>query len=212
MVHDARIDLHRHSSLSDGDLLPGEMLRHVGLLGCDALAFTGHAGASNPDGLDVNVLCFARDGAGESGVRFGAGVELSQFPPPQIADLACRDRELGAPLVAVHGEALVEQVAIQCPDVDMLVHPGLVDEEDAALDAANGIQLELSSKGGDCPTHCHVAGIVLLTGARLHVNTDTHRSHDMMGQADVGIGLGKDEVEVALVTHARELLATALGR
>jgi hypothetical protein len=33
-----------------------------------------------------------------------------------------------------------------------------------------------------------------------------------MGQADVGAGLGEDEVEVALVTHARELFATALGR
>ena len=219
MVHDARIDLHTHSSLSDGDLLPGEMPRHVELLGYDAPAITGHADASNPDRLDANLLCFARDGAGESGVRFVPGVELTQIPPPQIAGLARRAQELGALLVAVHGESPVEQVAsgtnraaIQCPEVDMLAHPGFADEEDAALAAANGTCLELTSKGGHCLSDCQVAGIVLLTGARLLVNTDTHRPHDMMGQADVGAGLGEDEVEVALVTHARELLATALER
>lgn len=212
MVHDARTDLHTHSSSSDGDLLPSEMLRHVELLGYDALAITDHADASNPDGLDANLLCSARDGAGESGVRFVPGVELTHVPPPQIAGLARRAPELGALLVVVHGEFPVEQVAVQCPDVDMLAHPGFVDEEDAALAAANGTHLELTSKGAHCLTNSHVAGIARLTGARLLVNTDTHRPHDMMGQADVGAGLGEDEVEVALVTHARELLATALER
>ncbi len=171
MVHDARIGLHTDSSLSDGDLL-----RHVELPGYDAPAITDHADASNPDGPDASLLCLARDGAGESGVRFVPGAELTHVPPPQIAGLR-RAPELGA-----------------------------------LLTSANSTYLELTSRGGCCPTNCHVAGIVLLTGARLFVNTDTCRPHDMMGQADVGAGLGEDEVEVAPDTHALELLATALER
>ena len=212
MVHDARIDLHTHSSLSDGDLLPSEMLRHGELLGYDVLAITDHADASNLDELLAHLQCFARDGAGEFGVRFVPGVELTVVPPPQIAGLARRAPELGALQVVVHGEFPGEQVAIQCPDVDMQAHPGFVDEEDAALAAANGTRLELTSKGGHCLTNCQVAGIACLTGARLLVDTDTHRPHDMKGQADVGAGLGQDEVEVALDTHARKLLSTALER
>ena len=42
-----RIDLHTHSFLSDGALLPSEMLRRVAAVGFGALAITDHVDASN---------------------------------------------------------------------------------------------------------------------------------------------------------------------
>ena len=104
------------------------------------------------------------------------------------------------------------RAAIQCPGVDIMAQSSFVDDEGPALAAATGTCPELTSKGGHCLTHSDVPGIARLTGTRLPVDTDSHRRHDLAGQADVGTGLGQDEVDVALVTHSRELLATAFER
>jgi putative hydrolase len=222
MDEHARVDLHTHSILSDGALLPSEMLRRVEVLGYGAVAITDHADASNLDELVSQLVRFFREGTAGFSVRFIPGIELTHVPPAQIAPLARRARRLGARLVVVHGETPVEPVfpgtnraAVECPDVDILAHPGLLTEEEAALAATNGLSLELTSRCGHSLTNGHVAQVARLTGTRLIVNTDTHAPGDMMGQARarlvaLGAGLTEEEAHAALVTNAWDLVSRAL--
>jgi putative hydrolase len=219
----ARIDLHTHSFYSDGVLLPSEMLRRVEVLGYKALAITDHADVSNLDELVGRLLRFYRDGTDGFGVTFIAGVELTHVPPAQIAPLAGRARQLGAHLVVVHGETPVEPVApgtnraaVECPDVDILAHPGFITQEEASLAAANGIALELTSRSGHSIANGHVARLGRLAGAQLVVNTDSHTPGDMIDQARarlvaLGAGLTEKEARIALVTNPMALVSRALG-
>jgi len=218
-----RIDLHTHSFFSDGELLPSELLRRAEVLGYAALAITDHADASNLDEVLARLVRFAREGMAGWRVAFIPGVELTHVPPLQIAPLARRAKRLGARLVVVHGETPVEPVragtnraAIECPDVDILAHPGLLSEEEAGLAAGSGLYLELTPRRGHGWTNGHVARMARLAGARLVVNTDTHSPADMLDQARartvaLGAGLSAEEARLALVDHAEALVSRALG-
>jgi histidinol phosphatase-like PHP family hydrolase len=222
MDENARIDLHTHSVLSDGVLLPSEMLRRAEVLGYGALAITDHADASNLEEMVVQLARLLREGTEGLGVQFIPGVEITHVPPIQIAPLARRARRFGARLVVIHGESPVEPVypgtnraAVECPDVDILAHPGFVSEEEAALAAANGVALELTSRGGHSLTNGHVARTARLAGAQLLVNTDTHVPGDMIDQAfarqvALGAGMTVEEAYTALVTNAQDLVSRVL--
>lgn len=223
MDENARIDLHTHSLFSDGVLLPSEMLRRVQVLGYGALAITDHADASNLDELVAQLVRFSREGLAGFDVAFIPGVELTHVPPAQIPRLARRARQLGARLVVVHGETPAEPVsagtnraAVECPDVDILAHPGFITEEEAAIAATNGVALELTARGGHNMTNGHVVRVARLVGARLVVNTDTHTPADMIGQerarlVAMGAGLSEAEAHLALTTNAWQIVAKALG-
>ena len=218
-----RVDLHTHSFFSDGVLLPSEMLRRVQVLGYGVLAITDHADGSNLDGLIAQLTRFARQDAHGFSVTLIPGVELTHVPPAQIPDLARRARDLGAPLVVVHGESPVEPVAsgtnraaVECPDVDILAHPGFVTEEEAHLAAIHGVALELTARGGHNITNGHVARIARAAGAKLVVNTDAHTPGDFIDQAQarrvaLGAGLSSAEAEVALVANAWSIASGAIG-
>jgi histidinol phosphatase-like PHP family hydrolase len=223
MDENVRIDLHTHSFFSDGALLPSEMLRRVQVLGYGVLAITDHADASNVDELLHRLNHFFREGMEGFTVTFLPGVELTHVPPVQIARVARRARQLGARVVVVHGETPAEPVcpgtnraAVECPDVDILAHPGFLTEKEAALAATNGVALELTSRGGHNVTNGHVVHVARLAGARLVVNTDTHAPSDMMGQerarlVALGAGLNEREAHTALVSNAWQIVSKALG-
>lgn len=65
----ANIDLHCHSTVSDGTLAPDALVRRAAANGVTVLALTDH---DETAGLDA-----ARDAAAECGVRFVPGVEVS---------------------------------------------------------------------------------------------------------------------------------------
>jgi histidinol phosphatase-like PHP family hydrolase len=222
MDKNGRIDLHTHSFFSDGVLLPSEMLRRVEVLGYAALAITDHADASNLDEIAAQLVRFYREGLAGFGVTFIPGIELTHVPPEQIAPLARRAKRLGVRLVLVHGETPVEPVAlgtnraaVECRDVDILAHPGFINEEEASLAAVNDVTLEISARGGHNMTNGHVARIAQRSGVRLVVNTDTHTPSDMMDQARArqvarGAGLTEAEAEAALCANAQAVVAEAL--
>jgi histidinol phosphatase-like PHP family hydrolase len=222
MDNNKRVDLHTHSFFSDGVLLPSEMLRRVEVLGYGVLAITDHADGSNLDALITQLTRFSREDAHGFDVTLIPGVELTHVPPAQIPELARRARHLGARLVVVHGESPVEPVApgtnraaLDCPDVDILAHPGFITEEEAAIAAANGIALEITSRGGHNITNGHVARIAREAGARLVVNTDAHAPGDFMNQdrarlVALGAGLTGDEAETALVVNAWNIVSSSL--
>ena len=213
------VDLHKHTILSDGELIASELVRRAEVNGYTAIGITDHADASNLEWLAEAALRAAEALNRHQAVTVIPGVELTHVPPSQIEELVTRARALGLPLICVHGETTVEPVApgtnhaaLQC-DIDILVHPGLISEAHAGLAAQRGIHLELSARQGHCLTNGHVARRALEAGARLVVNTDGHDPGDLLTQAAweaVARGAGLTEDQAAEVARNSEALAAKL--
>jgi len=182
------IDLHTHSLFSDGELLPAELCRRMEVLGYEAVAITDHADPSNLDFIVPRVATAASEmNRHFSGIRLIPGVELTHVPPALIPGLARKARELGAIVVVVHGETIVEPVppgtnraALLCPDVDVLAHPGLITPEDVKLAAEHGVALEITSRAGHSLSNGHVARLALVVGAPLVLDSDAHAPRDLV--------------------------------
>jgi putative hydrolase len=224
MDREQRVDLHTHTFLSDGVLLPSDQLRRAVVAGYGAIAITDHADASNTELLLTALRRFAERQADDFALAFIPGIELTHVAPGSIARLARWAKDLGAGLVVVHGETLVEPVvpgtnaaAVACPDVDILAHPGLISVDEARQAAANGIYLEITSRRGHSLANGHVARVAREAGAGLVLNTDTHEPGDMIDQAlarrvAAAAGLSPDEVEAATVTNPWTLVERARAR
>ena len=212
-------DFHTHSFFSDGALLPMELIRRAHVNGYTAMAITDHASASNIEELVEKV---ARDCAlawEQWGFRVLPGVELTHCPPRSIAPLAARAKAAGAKIVVIHGETLVEPVppgtnraSVECPDVDVLGHPGLLTEEEAALAAQNEVFLEITSRRGHCLGNGNTVVLGRAAGARFLVNSDTHSPGDLHTESfartvALGAGLKPQEADEALYENPKRLLA-----
>jgi histidinol phosphatase-like PHP family hydrolase len=181
-------DLHTHSILSDGEMLPIELIRRMAVIGYSTVAITDHTDTSNTVPV-IKTLRLEQESARLFGVRLLCGVEITHVPPGQIAALAHKAKEAGADIVVIHGETPVEPVApgtnhaaCSCSDVDVLAHPGLITPEDAALAARNNIALELTSRGGHNRTNGHVAQIARKAGCQLVVDSDAHAPQDLLDE------------------------------
>ncbi|MBN2232819.1 MAG: histidinol phosphate phosphatase domain-containing protein [Deltaproteobacteria bacterium] len=212
------IDLHTHTIFSDGALLPAELARRAEDKGYGALAFTDHVDGSNLDFVLPRLVRVCEELRPEMAITLLPGVEITHVPPALIASLATRARDLGARIIVVHGETIVEPVcpgtnrAALAADIDILAHPGLIDGAAAALAAERGIFLEITTRRGHSLTNGHVARIARETGARLLVNNDAHAPGDLVSLAfaeQVARGAGLDGAEWELIRdHARRLVAS----
>ncbi|HHY00254.1 MAG: histidinol phosphate phosphatase domain-containing protein [Methanobacterium sp.] len=181
-----RIDLHTHSIFSDGELLPSEIARRACVLDYQAVAITDHVDASNLDcvGRVINAVLDIRE---NWDIEIIPGAEITHAPAEIIPKLARKAKKLGAQIIVVHGETLVEPVikgtnwsAVNCPDVDVLAHPGLITPEEARVAKENNIALEISARKGHSLGNGHVVQTALEVGADLVVDTDTHAPEDMI--------------------------------
>ncbi len=218
-----RIDLHTHSFLSDGELLPSEMLRRVAVLGFEALAITDHADASNMAFIIESLRRFLREQAHDFGVELLVGVELTHVAPVSIDRLAREAKALGAEVVVVHGETIVEPVApgtnlaaVESQAVDVLAHPGFLTLAEARLAAARGCAIEITTRKGHSLTNGHVARVAREAGCPLVVDSDAHDPGDLAPfgfaqQVAAGAGLSPTEVEAAMITNPRALTARVLA-
>jgi histidinol phosphatase-like PHP family hydrolase len=197
-------DLHTHTILSDGEMLPIELIRRMSVIGYSTVAITDHTDTSNTITV-IETLKLVQESARLFGVRLLCGVEITHVPPGQIAGLARVAKEAGADIVVVHGETPVEPVApgtnhaaCSCRDVDVLAHPGLITPEDALLAVRNNIALELTSRGGHNRTNGHVARIARDAACQLVVDSDAHAPHDLLDERaknTVARGAGLTETE-----------------
>lgn len=202
-------DLHTHSLLSDGEMLPIELIRRMAVAGYSTVAITDHVDLSNAESV-LETLGLVRESARLYGVELLCGVEITHVPPAQIAGLAKKAKKSGADIVVVHGETPVEPVAegtnhaaCTCRQVDVLAHPGLITLRDARLAAENGIALEITSRGGHNRTNGHVARIAREARCLLVVDSDAHAPHDIMDKrakflVAKGAGLTDGECKKAL--------------
>lgn len=212
-----RCDFHMHTTLSDGDLLPMELIRRAAASDHRAVALTDHASFSN---IEFVVKSLARDceKAESWGIEAIPGVELTHVPVRHIDEAVSLARKKGAELVVVHGETPVEPVepgtdhaAAANPEVDILAHPGMISEEDVQLAADNGVYLEVSCRKGHSLANGHVVNLARRLDAKILVNTDTHSPSDLStmefaNKVARGSGMTPDEVRAALVSNAEELL------
>ncbi|HUV24306.1 MAG TPA: histidinol phosphate phosphatase domain-containing protein [Methanomassiliicoccales archaeon] len=218
-----RIDLHTHTLLSDGELLPIELARRADVIGIGGIAFTDHVSLST---IDRVIEETARDCqlAGSWEIETVLGVEVTHVPVDRIDDLVSRARKLGAELIVVHGESLAEPTepgtnlaAVKNPEVDILAHPGFITIQEAQLAKDNGITLEISSRRGHCLTNGHVVLVAREVGAKTVVNTDAHTDTDLISeerarQVAKGAGMSEDEVKRAVIDNPKEILRRIRSR
>jgi histidinol phosphatase-like PHP family hydrolase len=181
-------DLHTHTILSDGEMLPIELIRRMAVIGYTTVAITDHVDPSNTTSV-IESLKQVRESAQLFGTRLLCGVEITHVPPSQIADLAKKAKTAGADIVVVHGETPVEPVAAGtnraacgCRYVNVLAHPGLISLEDALLAAKNDVALEITSRGGHNRTNGHVVQIARETACRIVVDSDAHAPQDLLDE------------------------------
>jgi histidinol phosphatase-like PHP family hydrolase len=205
-----RIEFHTHTILSDGVLLPSELIRRAYVADHEAIAITDHVDFSNVDSV---IRSTKRAAEGSSGVEVLVGAEITHVVPEKIPKLVQKAKALGAQLIIVHGETIAEPVApgtnkagAALADVNIIAHPGFVSQEDAELARQNGIYLELTARCGHNVTNGHVAKI----GVNLLVNTDCHGieliSNDDAARIARGAGLNKEEAHRATNQNAKFLL------
>lgn len=213
-------DFHSHTFLSDGELSPVELIRRAVVADYATLAITDHCGIGDL-GRILATLRADRDAVRDAWpeIEVFIGVELTHLPPEVIPSAAYRARELGAEIVNVHGETPVEPTApgtnaaaARCELVDLLVHPGLITEDDAAAAREHGVFLELTYGRGHSLTNGHVAKTALAVGAHLLVNSDAHippglLSAEMARRIARGAGLTADQAEQTLRHNPERLIA-----
>jgi histidinol phosphatase-like PHP family hydrolase len=210
------IDLHTHTLFSDGELIPSELVRRFEAMGYIAVAVTDHADSSNLDFIIPRIVKVSHDLNQAQSVKVIPGIELTHVPPALIGSMVIEARELGAAMVIVHGESVVEPVAPGTnraaleAGVDILAHPGLITPEETALAAEKEVYLEISGRSGHSFTNGHVARVAVETGARLVLNSDAHDPRDLMTRQFAveiveGAGLPEGSLE-DLLANSRLLL------
>jgi putative hydrolase len=217
-------DFHTHTSLSDGTLSPMEAVRRAVAAGYSAVALTDHVGSGDMQRILSEVIETCRLAREYWPIQAIPGIELTHVPARAIAACAKKAKEMGAWIVVVHGETIVEPVekgtdraALLSPHVDILAHPGLITVEEARLAAEKGVYLEVSARQGHCLTNGHVAKLALAAGARLVVDSDAHDVSDLLSTdfaASIAQGAGLDENArvQALVANPQSLLQRILTR
>jgi histidinol phosphatase-like PHP family hydrolase len=183
------IDLHTHSLFSDGELVPFELIRRAEAIGYKAIAITDHVDSSNIDLVIPRIANAIKKIKGFISIEAIPGAEITHVPPQIIAELVKEARNLGAKIVVVHGETLVEPVApgtnraaIEA-NADILAHPGIISEEDLLLAKEKGVTLEITSRKGHSLSNGYVAREAMRFGVRLCINTDAHSPSDLITKA-----------------------------
>ena len=199
------IDLHTHTLLSDGLLLPSEMVRRAHVKGYEVIALADHVDYSNIDRVVSQIAKVAKELNRCWDIKVLPAAEITHAPLEQIAQLIKRARRKGARLVVVHGETVSDPVlpgtnreAIS-GGADILAHPGNISEEDARLAAKKGVHLEITTRKNHSTTNGHVAMVAQKVGAKLVVNTDAHAPGDLASDEDVIDLLRKLSIEETLI-------------
>ena len=201
------IDLHTHSIFSDGALIPSELARRAEFAGIKGIGITDHGDLSNIDFIIPRIVAVSIDLNRVLKIKVIPGIEITHVPPALIGEMAKKARSLGARIIIVHGETIVEPVApgtnsaAIAADIDVLAHPGLITEKEVLKAKEKGIFLEISARPGHSLTNGHVARLAQKIGAKLVINTDAHNPDDLIDKNMAirvvqGAGLTEKDFEI----------------
>jgi len=191
------IDLHTHTLLSDGLLLPSELVRRAKVAGYSAIALTDHVDHSNIDAVLRGLVKVSKALNRHWDIAVLPGVEITHVPLEEYSGLVRYARRKGARIVVAHGESPVEPVipgtnmAAIIAEVDILAHPGFISEEDARLAAEKGIYLEITVRKGHSEGNRHVFDMARSAGAKMVLNTDAHSPEDLLTPQKIEKVLGE---------------------
>ncbi|MGD9577877.1 MAG: histidinol phosphate phosphatase domain-containing protein [Syntrophorhabdus sp.] len=184
------IDLHTHSFLSDGELLPSELVRRAKVKGYRIIGISDHVDITNIEYVISAMMKLSTKMEYYGGITILPGVEITHVPKGMIKEMITLARKLGIFYVVVHGETIVEPVqegtnreAIE-GGVDVLAHPGIITEEDVALAKEKGVLLEISGRKGHSLGNGRVGSLAKQIGARLVFNTDAHSPSDLVTEEE----------------------------
>jgi len=198
-------NLHAHTFLSDGDLLPSEVAVRYQDKGYKVIAITDHADYSNIKQAAKAIVEFCRRWPKNSEIKVLPGIELTHLPPEQFKPLSALARRKGIKIIIAHGETPVEPVAKDTnrlallADIDILAHPGLISDEDTQLAKDRRIFLEITSRRGHSETNAHVIKQARKFGAKLILNNDSHAPEDIISPDElikVGLDSGLTQAEI----------------
>ncbi|HPN73619.1 MAG TPA: histidinol phosphate phosphatase domain-containing protein [Candidatus Omnitrophota bacterium] len=211
------IDLHTHSFLSDGVLIPSELARRADAAGYKAIAITDHADHSNIESILYGITRAAKVLTKYWGIVVIPGVELTHIPIETFCQLSKDARKMGARIVVAHGESPVEPVlpgtnrAAILAGVDILAHPGYITEEDAALAAEKGVYLEITARRGHDLGNKHVFEAARKTGAKMVLNTDSHMPEDLLSEEKINKIIGaltsSCEIKAEILKNSEDIVA-----
>ena len=214
-------NLHSHSILSDGCLLPSEIAVRYWDKGYKVIAITDHVDYSNIKATVSAIVEFCRHWPKSMPIKVLPGVELTHLPLEQFKPLARFARQQGAKVIVGHGETIAEPVikgsnrAALEADIDILAHPGLISEADVLLAKKRNVFLELTSRKGHCATNRHVAEMAREFGARLILNHDSHEPEDIISIKDlakVGLNAGLTSKELERVLQETGKFLKNIGK
>lgn len=182
------IDLHTHSIFSDGELIPAELVRRAVAAGYEALAITDHMDQSNIDFIIPRIVKALDVIQPHVPIKILPGAEITHVPPPLIPDIVREARRLGAKIVVVHGETIVEPVlegtnraAIEA-GADILAHPGMITYDDLLFAKEKAVALEITARKGHSLANGYVAKWAAKLGIPIVVNTDAHSPSDLISK------------------------------
>ncbi len=212
------IDLHTHSLLSDGELLPSELVRRAYIKGYTAIAITDHVDTSNIDFIVPRIVKVAKELNKHWKIKVLPGIEITHAPLEEMKRMVRFARLKGAKIIVAHGETPSEPViegtnrSAILAGVNILAHPGYIKETDVKLAAQKGVHLEISAKPAHSLTNKHVAKLARLFKAKLVINTDGHGPDDLITDAKAisilkQCGLNKSEIE-QVFDNSRKLSKT----
>jgi putative hydrolase len=214
------IDLHTHTLVSDGALLPSELARRAEVIGYTVLGLADHMDDSNLDEAIPRLVQWAERLNRHSSITVIPGCELTHIPPSLFEDLTKKARDLGAAVVVAHGESPVEPVAPGTnaaairAGVDILAHPGLITAEEVELAVERGVLLEITCRKGHGLANGHVARLAKSKGAKMVINTDHHAPGELMTREfarTVVIGAGLDESDLDILQENARALVSRVG-
>jgi len=210
------IDLHTHTILSDGDLIPSELVRRAYVAGYSAIGITDHVDHSNIGQVIPALVRAARVLNRYWDILVMPGVEITHVPVEVFPELVRFARRKGARIIVAHGESPVEPVvagtnaAAINAGADILAHPGFIRKEDARLAADKGVYLEITTRKGHSDTNKHVFQAAMESGAELVLNTDSHAPEDLLtpGKADDTLSAltDSDDIKRHILENSQTLL------
>jgi histidinol phosphatase-like PHP family hydrolase len=215
------IDLHTHSLLSDGELLPSELVRRAKVKGYRIIGISDHVDVTNIERVAQSVIKISEKMEYYEEITILPGVEITHVPKGLIREMITLARKLGIFYVVVHGETISEPVeegtnreAIE-GGADILAHPGLISEEEAMLAKEKSVLLEITGRKGHSFANGHIGSIAKKVGASLIFNTDSHSPSDLMSEEQarrvvLGAGLSAEDFYI-MQKNAIELVRKVTG-
>ena len=196
--------------------MPSELIRRATAFGYKAIAITDHVDSSNIDFVVPRIVNAIKKIKPYISIDAIPGAEITHVPPKLIPDLVKEARYLGARIVVVHGETIVEPVApgtnraaIEA-NADILAHPGLISEQDLLLAKEKGVTLEITARKGHSLANGYVAKEAIRFGIPLCINTDAHSpsdfiTRDMARTILLASGIEQNRIE-SIFDHAKALI------